>query len=229
MTSFCRSLLMWIQPAPGIACNSPRDSAGFMIFPASMAPPPSPVPPAPTMVWISSWVDEGQLDPLQVVWWMFDRCWMISDGLGTCIWRNCEKSVTGQDAIIKMICFLESRTSLITSAQTCSDQLHYVALTSPWFQMASELLFSCLSNPVWAPKRSSNAPQIHHGSGFRPTTWPNPAAQYACLRAPAMPPTVFLQRSPRFFQVTQSYSWYIESRTISNNISKYCKYLTHLE
>mmetsp|Transcript_87426 Transcript_87426/g.189377 ORF Transcript_87426/g.189377 Transcript_87426/m.189377 type:complete len:374 (-) Transcript_87426:640-1761(-) len=34
--------------------RSPRERAGFMMLPASMAPPPSPVPPAPTMVWISS-------------------------------------------------------------------------------------------------------------------------------------------------------------------------------
>mmetsp|Transcript_38885 Transcript_38885/g.62796 ORF Transcript_38885/g.62796 Transcript_38885/m.62796 type:complete len:261 (+) Transcript_38885:1672-2454(+) len=37
-----------------ITCSSPRESAGFMMFPASIAPPPSPVPPAPTIVWISS-------------------------------------------------------------------------------------------------------------------------------------------------------------------------------
>mmetsp|Transcript_46988 Transcript_46988/g.109524 ORF Transcript_46988/g.109524 Transcript_46988/m.109524 type:complete len:333 (-) Transcript_46988:751-1749(-) len=36
-----------------ITCKSPRDNAGFMMFDASMAPPP-PSPPAPTMVWISS-------------------------------------------------------------------------------------------------------------------------------------------------------------------------------
>mmetsp|Transcript_19403 Transcript_19403/g.41342 ORF Transcript_19403/g.41342 Transcript_19403/m.41342 type:complete len:305 (-) Transcript_19403:756-1670(-) len=37
-----------------MTCKSPRERAGFMMFPASIAPPPSPVPPAPTMVWISS-------------------------------------------------------------------------------------------------------------------------------------------------------------------------------
>ena len=34
-------------------CNSPRASAGFIRFPASI-PPSSPVPPAPTSMWISS-------------------------------------------------------------------------------------------------------------------------------------------------------------------------------
>mmetsp|Transcript_98129 Transcript_98129/g.259178 ORF Transcript_98129/g.259178 Transcript_98129/m.259178 type:complete len:408 (-) Transcript_98129:442-1665(-) len=37
-----------------MSCISPRASAGFKMFAASMAPPSPPVPPAPTRVWISS-------------------------------------------------------------------------------------------------------------------------------------------------------------------------------
>mmetsp|Transcript_13533 Transcript_13533/g.29714 ORF Transcript_13533/g.29714 Transcript_13533/m.29714 type:complete len:240 (-) Transcript_13533:1270-1989(-) len=44
----------WMVVAP-MMLSSPRDNAGFRMFAASIAPPPSPPePPAPTSVWISS-------------------------------------------------------------------------------------------------------------------------------------------------------------------------------
>mmetsp|Transcript_120504 Transcript_120504/g.336216 ORF Transcript_120504/g.336216 Transcript_120504/m.336216 type:complete len:288 (-) Transcript_120504:529-1392(-) len=121
-----------------MTCRSPRESAGFKMFAASMAPPP-PSPPAPTSVWISS--------IMRITFWSFCTSWMmfLSRSSNSPRYLVPERSMPRSSSTIRLPC---SKSGTSPAAILIASPSAMAVLPTPGSPMSTGLFF-CLRARIW--------------------------------------------------------------------------------
>mmetsp|Transcript_96583 Transcript_96583/g.311913 ORF Transcript_96583/g.311913 Transcript_96583/m.311913 type:complete len:201 (+) Transcript_96583:1689-2291(+) len=131
-----------------ITCRSPRDNAGFMMLPASMAPPPSPVPPAPTIVWISSII--------RMIWRLESRTSLMTflrRSSNSPRYRVPASNIARSSCTMRLPC---SNSGTSPVAIICARPSAMAVLPTPGSPISTGLFF-CLRARIWIVRSSSAA------------------------------------------------------------------------
>mmetsp|Transcript_6688 Transcript_6688/g.18734 ORF Transcript_6688/g.18734 Transcript_6688/m.18734 type:complete len:363 (+) Transcript_6688:457-1545(+) len=201
-----------------MTCSSPRESAGLRMFPASMAPPPSPVPPAPMSVWISS------------IMRMMPR-FAASTSLMTFLKRSSNspryrvpaRSMARSSWMMRL-----PRSISGTSPETiiCARPSAMAVFPTPGSPMSTGLFF-CRRAKIWIVRSSS---------GWRPTSGSMRPSAAAFVRSvpnsssvAVLPPLPPLGATPtNIFSSLSMNSFWISSSTLAGSTLSFLRILTAL-